>query len=605
MNEKQRTERGELIDGSRKITHSARIATSAMIKTAVFLRDAGQSAARLLRSVAVVSTMAFATHCSPATNDAIGVVSQGIGDDDDDDDCRDSGRRLDASRQDAPTDGGENSPVTCRTVVDDDAVLAWEQSLREGRARLSWRRSGQPGGPKRMLFQSGTGVEIDTRLNPSERTQFALSLRVDQHSLTVIVARDGTAVVSVDQQPLVTPNGELTADWVQQFLQGPLRLQRAQRPLLQSMRSIAAELAIHRRLLDRLSLNYDSQCIGALGNAEARSAYAPGSPLTRTFGPLTTSQAFRDCDDAAFRTLLGCLVSAFAPVVGAAAAGPVALGVLLGAFLGAAICSGNFIRAQFACYRIPAVCPVVCSTNTLPVFDIPTGCCAAGQSCENAQQGICRRPAGPSCGSGVCNVGDVCFTPINAGIASARRCCDVGNQTTQLCRNDQDHVTNVTCCDNAAESCNRATGQCCRPGTFPRRDLCCRTNQIAALTPNNRYICCEPNGEVNPTPGVPGEFSCCTGATGQPGGYCPGAANTSDAPNRGGCCAPGTVCTAPPNGDQVGLTACCPANIPNAEVCLDGRTCCPPRQGEPPCIDVLIFEHPVTGVRTYQSSCPQ
>ncbi len=550
---------------------------------------------RAFTHVALVGLAALATRCGPSGDGSYASTFQGIRDRDGHDD--------DEHSPDGGADGGRG--MNCRAATDDDDVLGWEQSVREGRARLRWWQSGQRNGPQRLIFQSATGVEIRSSIRPSERVALSVQVRVDQHSVELEVSASGTVSIEIDRHPIVTPGVVLGPNFAAEMQRiGVVR--RDGRPALLTLRNIEAELSQYSRLLQRLSTEYNPECRGHLDDHEAQGAYAPTPNVTRGFGPRLGSPAYLACITPTFPAYLLCAFSAAGVLAAAFFGGPI---VAIAAFVNFVVqqvtCLVTLNNATLACLRLPAVCPVRCNSANVPSpLQVPTGCCEANQVCLNDPQDRCRLAMpGPLCGgSGTfCNFGDVCFTPVRSGVADRARCCDVGNGTTQICQSRGNRIRTVSCCDDASVRCNANTGQCCPVGTSPNTELCCLFTQIELSAPNGQPICCEQGGEIVPAPGQTGQFNCCSGARGQAGGYCPNGANQSTASGRGGCCSEGTICRTDPRQD-IPPTACCPASAgEEPRICKDRHTCC--HQINERCVDELLFVNPLTGEERYQSTC--
>ena len=131
--------------------------------------------------------------------------------------------------------------MNCRAATDDDDVLGWEQSVREGTARLRWWQSGQRNGPQRLIFQSATGVEIRSSIRPSERVALSVQVRVDQHSIELEVSARGAVSIEIDQHAIVTPGGVLGPNFAAEMQRlGVVR--RDGRAAQLTVRNIEAEL---------------------------------------------------------------------------------------------------------------------------------------------------------------------------------------------------------------------------------------------------------------------------------------------------------------------------------------------------------------------------
>lgn len=182
---------------------------------------------------------------------------------------------------------------------------------------------------------------------------------------------------------------------------------------------------------------------------------------------------------------------------------------------GVAACAGAYIG-----------CVAGCNANGGPCCPEPCGavsCCLSGETCLNAQTGVCCEAGKTPClGMNCCSATQVCVdTGPNAGV-----CC----QPKDICGD--------TCCDtDAGEQCIDAVSLCCTAEEETCDDKCCPEGETCL----GDGLCCEP-------------INAC-----------------------------GTACCDPLDSCIESLNLCCGFNEPacnnkccqSGEQCLNGNTCCP------------------------------
>ncbi len=223
-----------------------------------------------------------------------------------------------------------------------------------------------------------------------------------------------------------------------------------------------------------------------------------------------------------------------------------------------ALCAGGYVACVKACNSSGApCCPVSCGE---------VACCDSGETCLNAQIGLCCSEGKTACaGEQCCGSTEVC---IDSG-PNAGTCCEPENLCGESC-----------CADG--DSCIAEESICCSSDTIPCVDKCCDTDGCIEDGPE-AGTCCE-SGNICGNTCCDELDSCieslslccgfnepaCGNACCQFGESCLGG-NTccpNDRVCNGICCPEGTGC------DQTTDT-CVACSSPTQKVCPETGTCCP------------------------------
>jgi len=234
------------------------------------------------------------------------------------------------------------------------------------------------------------------------------------------------------------------------------------------------------------------------------------------------------------------------------------------------------VAAVAGCAIMYAVCVGACNADGAPCCPVACGevaCCLSGETCLDAEAGICCAAGKTPClGMNCCSSAQVCVdTGPNAGVCCQPKdvcgntCCDTdaGEQCIDqesLCCTAEEETCDDKCCPEG-ETC-LGDGLCCDPGNacgtsccdeldscITSLNLCCGFNEPACDNKCcdigqqclNGNTCCDPGRVCGANDSVccPVGFSCDPNTL-----QCVGCPNPTDNPCAvGGCCPVGLNCT--------------------------------------------------------------